>query len=80
MMLKTDDTGEIRLGHLSNITHIDLPTVNQRMEIKLDEQVNSWPESVCESQGTEIKLPFYSGEQYHIGLGKCGVDRYVSTQ
>ncbi|KAG2180258.1 hypothetical protein INT43_004047 [Umbelopsis isabellina] len=77
MMLKTDDNGEIRLGQLSNITHIDLPTVNQRMKIKLDEQVNSWPDSICEAQDTQIQLPFYSGEQYHVGLGKCGVDQIL---
>jgi hypothetical protein len=78
VMLKTEDNGEIRLGPLSNITQLDLPMVNQRMEIKLDEQVNNWPESIFESQGTEIKLPFHSGEQYYVSLGKCGVDQYVS--
>ncbi|KAM3583056.1 hypothetical protein VKS41_004811 [Umbelopsis sp. WA50703] len=77
VMLKTEDNGEIRLGPLSNITQLDLPMVNQRMEIKLDEQVNNWPESIFESQGTEIKLPFHSGEQYYVSLGKCGVDQLL---
>jgi len=72
--LKTNENGEIRLGRLPNITHISLPGIGLDSQIQPDEQINFWPTTICESEETTIKLPFYSGEEYIITLGKTGVD------
>lgn len=76
--LKTNERGEIHLGHLSNITGIVLPQVGSNIEVKKNEQVNFWPTDIFECEGTTIKLPFYSGEDYILALGKIGVDSYVA--
>lgn len=70
----TNENGEVKLGQLSNITRIRIPKLRQDIQVKVDEQVNFWPTSIFESEGNNIRLPFFSGEDYILSLGKSGVD------
>ncbi|KAG2181554.1 hypothetical protein INT44_008369 [Umbelopsis vinacea] len=70
----TNENGEVKLGQLSNITRIRIPKLRQDIQVKVDEQVNFWPTSIFESEGNNIRLPFFSGEDNILSLGKSGVD------
>lgn len=70
----TNDNGEVKLGQLSNVTRIRIPKIGRDIQVKVDEQINFWPSTIFESEGTGIKLPFYSGEDYILSLGKSGAN------